>query len=757
MRATALLLMAATLACRPAASDTATPEGGPGSTLSATAVDRATLADAIDPGPQPPLSDGLPAFALAAVGVQQPIPGDVETLVALTVEQLDAWERIKSGVGLSETLELVMGLARAVVYAERAVALGGDDPRVLGALERLYHIVDAPLVAHDRALFSDMVGMFVQASAARGLIKEAAQIEAVSRIVFGTVKKANAAHRRAVAALLRSSADDATVAEALWRAAEGIRREDDVLGVRVARASVILAGDDADAKLWFGYAGACHRALQLDCGGEALAQAEAKSVGETAAPKDKESLEYAHRLAKAAHDAVELRGETELQPRVRQAHALLELSRTAESEAAFRALRADFPREAAPVTGLAMHAVNSRLDLSGAAATIDEAGPNLLHRDEAYYEIAVGTRATRLVYDVLPQAMAGRSFPEAFAAIEPMVDTIRADVAALEALGSARAVALRFVLDVGLDELMPLALDGGIETAVPTLRGLLARAVKVRGRVPADELASRLVLATAQFSADEAAAFAAVLAPLPEASAETLRPRQTGALLELSVMWESDAQLTELLTRAEAQAKGTTSGPALLLLGDAWALVARQRGRADAWVKAEDAYRRGLDGVLGSQRERPLNNLAVAVAEQGRTEQALHLWQEASAAGGEEANRLSEINRLATGGRPGARARLVEIASGGGADSRRFAQLWLTQLGTAKERRQAEAALAALLREQIPGELRPRLLPTAAGVALAGSLNAGLGYSTVKGLVIDLSVDSEAWLLMRPPSGLPFE
>ncbi len=758
---TALAAASLLLAChRTPTSRTPTDDGTGVVDTANDTVDRAALADAIDPGPQRPLTDGIPEFMLGAIGIELPLPDDVDALVERSRGELQHWEDTKTGGDLAQTLTLVMGLGRGVVYGERALEKGASDPRVLSTLERMYDLLDAPLVGGDRNMFSDMVQMFVQGAIAKGDIKEAAQVEAISGVVFSTVRAAAPAHRHAVAQLLRSGADDKTVAEALSRVTDAVRRDDEALGLRVARAAVVLAGDEATPALWFTYAAACHRALELTCGTEALAKAEAAVASlddEDTKKKAASSAQYGKTLAAAAQTAVAQRGKKDLKSRYAQARALLELSRGAEAEAALKSLRADFPKEAAPVTGLAMHAVNMRLDMSGASQIIDDAGPDLLHKDVEYYEIAVGTRATRLVYDILPQAMAGKSFPEAFVTIRPMIDTIRDDVAALVELGDDDAVALQFLLDLGIDELVPKAMSGELTRSIDLFRGLLPRAVALRGRVPDDDLAWLIVLAVAQFSPDREAALAAVMSKPPTAD-DNLARRQTGALMELVVMWEAAEHVPELLRRVQKAAEGIETGEPLVQLGDAYALSARLSSDASAWPKAEAAYRKGLEGLLGTSRERPLNNLAVAVAEQGRSEEAILLLGAAGEAGGEDANPLSVVNMAALS-EPSEQwtKTLTELTVDGKAEARRLAQLWLVhKAGNARDRKQAEKALTKLLAEQAADEIRPTLLPDAAGVALAGTLNAGLGYSTKDGLTIELVADSLPWLVVRPPSGLPF-
>ena len=103
------------------------------------------------------------------------------------------------------------------------------------------------------------------------------------------------------------------------------------------------------------------------------------------------------------------------------------------------------------------------------------------------------------------------------------------------------------------------------------------------------------------------------------------------------------------------------------------------------------------------------------------------------------------------------RQTLTDLTTTGKSETRRLAQLWLVhKAANPREKKKAQNALTKLLAEQTADEIRPAFLPDAAGIALAGTLNAGLGYSTREGLAIELVADSLPWLVMRPPSGLPF-
>jgi hypothetical protein len=348
-------------------------------------VDRMALADAIDPGVRPPLSADVPAFLLDAIALPRPMPQDPDELVALAAAELDAFGAVGPSKDLRQSLAVVMGLARGVVLAERAVELGSRDTTTLSVLERLYDAIDAPMIANDRAFFPQMMQLFVQASAASGHIADDAGVEAFSKVVFGTLERAGPAHRHAVAELLRTSDDPNVVADALKRVAPKLREDDDALAVRVMRASVALRGDTMQPEHWVALADLCYAALDVPCGEEAARRAEAgaHTLDGEARTRFDTSIASTRTRAKNAGIAIAERDAAGLDARSSQARALLDLGRHRDAEGAYERLRADFPREAGPVAGLARHAIVSRFDLVGASRVIEAAGP-VEHADREY-------------------------------------------------------------------------------------------------------------------------------------------------------------------------------------------------------------------------------------------------------------------------------------------------------------------------------------------------------------------------------------
>lgn len=712
-------------------------------------VDRVALAEAIDPGVQPPLSSEVPRFLLDAIGLPRPMPQDPDELTRLAAAELEDWKSFAPARDLDGSLGVVMGLARGVVLAERAVELGSRDTKTLAVLERLYDVLDAPMIANDRAFFPRMMQLFVQASAASGHITDDAGVEAFSQLVLGTVQRAGAAHRHAVAELVRTGDDPTIVADALKRVAPKLRRDDDALGIRAMKASLALRGGASKPEHWVALADLCYAALDIPCGDDALRRAQAEGAQEDA-------LASTRTRAKNAEIATSQRGGRGLGARLSQARALLDLGRHREAKAAYERLRADFPKEAGPVAGLARHMVVSSFDLVGASAFIDAAGP-VEHADVEYFEIAIGCGATALIYDILPRVAADKGFDAAYASLEPLLLDLRDEIVAYEALGADKGVVLRFLVDVAMNEAVPIVKSGkGLEGSVTLLRGMLPRALAILDRVPKSLQAYLLVAGSVQFSADADAAFAALDRPLPPDPAQQAALRRAVARYELVVTWERSDRL-DALVKEVAQLRATRdSAAAQMLEGDVHALVARLRNDASGWPKAEASYRKALGDVASAKDVRGLNNLAVAVAEQGRTAEALKLWSRAATVGTEDLS-IPKVNLAAMRAEPSDLAVLAALETDGDLlEARLLAMAWRAERSPPRERARLHDALKARVAEETTSQLRPRVLPGTVGIALRGSLSFGLGYSTVEGLALELSTASQPWLAMRP-AGLPLD
>jgi hypothetical protein len=225
------------------------------------------------------------------------------------------------------------------------------------------------------------------------------------------------------------------------------------------------------------------------------------------------------------------------------------------------------------------------------------------------------------------------------------------------------------------------------------------------------------------------------------------------------------------------EAVGTTAQPlAARRLAVDGHVLARRLGKSDVGLPVLEQLYRALLREPGGDRDAVLlNNLAVLVAEQGRTDEAQRLWAQAIEHAEEDARGMPRLNALAarasaaiktplaegdvegSAARKAERAELVELATSGSAvEVRLQAHAWLAAIAaTPAERRKAERALREAAAKVAATNYRPRNLPGRGGVILRASVQMGLGYSTVEGLQIQLDSSGVPWLVLPCPVVIP--
>jgi len=712
------------------------------------AAELAAIADAIDPGPQEPLSTALPDWMLASIGVQLPLPEDPAKLRALADAELDLFGAHEqwSTSNPQKIMLAFVSLARATAYAERAAAGNAADADTLARLERAYKLVDVPLLGAETGLFATVLQTFIGAAASDGHIADAAQAEAIGNLVFGSVRRAGPLHRRTVALLLRADPGHEAVPVALADAAEAVRHDDDALAIRMGSLSVEMQGNDAKAKHWMALADLCHRALELECGGRALAKAKMLHASEKGDDDSKASLDRSVETGQLAARVVELASDNGLEERLERSRGLLTLERYEEARAAFEALRRDHPDDARPVGGLARHALDTRLDFVAANQIVDGAGP-LNNGDAQYYELAIGTRATALLPTLVPKAVAG-DWDALMKQLGPVLERMKADTAAYERLGYSDGTFLAFVVEL-VEEVLPKVRAKQTDGLFELLRGILPRAMALQAKIPDNPHAYRLMLTATQFSRDRAAAVKAAATPIPNVAddkREALQRRRVLGLADVAVIWDDVAVAQQ--ARDAALALGPSSSRAVL---DARMGAARLLGESE-WAAADKMYAALIGDPTKSTDAVGLNNWGVAKAEAGDIPGALLLW-ERSAAVGEGWGDIAKLNLLITRKLPGDLEALQELASSGrNAAARLAAWAWLVELSPDnKSKARAKRELAKAAAKEAATNVRPTLRPSKSGVALEGNLQAGLGYATRAGLQINLDAPATLWLTFPPP------
>jgi tetratricopeptide (TPR) repeat protein len=721
------------------------------------------IADAIDPGPRAALTVGVPAWISS--GLRLPSKGgDPEVMLA---EARTEWERFQESAktGLStdtETLEKLVPLARALALAERA---GGniDDASVeaLLVLERIYDVLDAPMLANDSNLFARMIQMFVATIARSGEAQGSAALEELAQLAFGVLQKSGDLHHRTVAALLRRAPGHPEIPDVLGRLAPSLVTEDEQLAVGVLRRSLALRAETATATHWLDLAKLCSQALDVRCGQDALARAEALAPAGDETLKKRLADERAN--VKRAHRAVELEDAPGLADGLERGTALTELERYADARATFEPLARRHPDDARPVVGLARVELVDGFDFVAAAQILDQARPRE-HLDRQWYELVIGVRATALIYHLLPQLM-GQQPDQILEALRPTLLQMKQDIDAFEALGAEEGRVLRFIYEVAM-EALPKLRSADTSELRAMLRGMLPRAQALRAEVPGNAYAYTLVLAAAELSADRAAALAVLDMPPPPAHAQALAVRRAQAAIDLVAVWDADERVDTMLALVDAVADAPYPLAARRLAVDGHVLARRLGKGRDELLALEQRYVALLAEPGGAADAVLHNNLAVLMAEQGRVAEAQALWTKASELAEEEAKPMPRLNLLASKAAAALasktelpasdRAELEALAqSGATVEVRLQAQAWLVALAGKAERPKAERALRKVAAKEAATNYRPRNLPGRGGVILRASAQMGLGYSTVLGLQIQLDLTGIPWLMLPCPVAVP--
>ncbi|MCX4247385.1 hypothetical protein [Paraliomyxa miuraensis] len=753
-------LLAIAWACRPAVppdepdaavGDQASTDDGEGPSL-------AEIADAIDPGPRPALTMELPAWLVPVLAI--PATRDSRALVAEAKDEWARWKTSGESAGDAAQVQRLLGLGRALALAERAAGTVEDaDVEALLVLERIYALLDAPSLANDRNAFSRLLQAFVAAVASQqqqqGEVEGLAAIDELSRLVFGVLQKSGELHRRTVAALLRKAPEHPEIPAVLGRLGPKLVSEDEALAVGALRRALALRGEAATAEHWLDLASVCSRALDVRCAREALARAEAllPAAHDDALAK---RLGNVRSLVKHAHRAVELSDAAGLEDGLERATALYELQRYDEALALFEQLHRRHPDDARPVVGQARTVLTDEIDFVAAFEILERAQPRE-HLDRTWYELAIGVRATALIYHVLPQ-LGGRGPDEIFAVLRPGLLQMREDIGAFEALGADEGRVLRFIYELGMEAWPKSRADD--QAAMHALaEGLLARTVALRSDVPGSFHAYVLWLAAAEFSKERQAALGVLDVPPPAEHADALAVRRAQAAVDLVAAWDARERVDGMLALVDAVDDPKRPAAVRRLVADGHAL-AHRLGRPQDLAALERRYRKvhdeggALDPVV-------LNNLAVVLAEQGRVEEALLLWKEAADHAEDGQGDLLQLNALsarvkARGAQAAERAELESLASSGShAEVRLLARAWQVEIATGAERREALAVLREAAKEEAKTNFRPRNLPGQGGVILRGSVNVGVGYSSLEGLQIQLDVTGVPWLVVPCPVAIP--
>jgi tetratricopeptide (TPR) repeat protein len=706
------------LACAPYWTETPPETARPDA--SAPLADRlAELADAIDPGPQPLLRADLPDWIERMVAT--PPKGDA----------IRRWDALDASASDRERIEALLELCRATSLAEKQLAAKKVDIATLLVLERAYHIFDRPPLAADERTFVRWLGEFAKVAAASGALDDQRMIAELARTVGTATQAAGALHRQTVARILRMAPEHRAVPDVLARTARGLGQSDPELAVDAMRLAIETrppASVEPEHQLEL--AVLCFTALELQCGNEARqAAAPARHEG-----RSLPLFARVDELAKLASEAVRLGDRADVDARLRRAEIMLALRRFDDAGDLYRTLHRQQPKDARAVAGLARHAIASEGDLHAAYQLIERSEATE-HRDRTYYEIAIATRATALLQDVLPRAAEGGP-TAAIDAATPYLAKLRADVLAYEQLGAEDGIVLHFLLD-RLDEAIDLLRHGKTDALRLRARSLLPSVRELQERVPSNIHAYRLLMAAATFSSDRKAAFEVVDAPLPELGphARDAALRRARARLDLALAWEELDRLDDVLaSELDPASKAHALGVKARLGGDRSAAIEAYRTAA-----ADPA----APAVV-------LHDLAVLLHEHGDAKAAQQAWDRAAQRVSDDRRDIVRMHEFIASAEP----RFLDIERYTRSADRELALLalrWAAHLAPPaqvpairKSLRRAEAEVRRVT-------LRPTLPPGRAGVLLATHLDFDLAYVGDGGLEFVFDVTLAPWLVLSPP------
>lgn len=732
-----LAATAGLLGCHPKAP--VHPEPSP----SAPAAGKLTLeqiADLIDPGPQAPLSDGLPPKVFELLGLEQnPSASGTALLEQSVAERELVAQTVEEAEDAAVLTSLIRSSARAVVLAEQAAQRGANEADVLAQLERAYKAVDFPALATDRNVIVEFIATFAAKAALEGG-SGSAEFEPLVHRAQDAMRSAGPLHRRTVALLLRAAPDHNAVPTALLAVAVAELGAGHEWTIPAAKLALERRGTLASADEQLDLARVCLEGLDVPCA-EAAVRAAAGVEGSEEISKD---LVFARRI-------VELADATTLERRLERARGFLELERYASAKAEFEALHTEFPQDARPVVGLALHAVRKDFDFSAAHRLIEsQADPK--NAEAEYYELAIGSRMMVVITSILPQIAAGHG-QNAASILKPVVRDLRSDIERYAALGNSDGRFLAFVLDAVEEVLAEYEKTGRVDLGY--FASLSDATIALQAELPSNPHAYRLLMSIAALDPDKsrAATMADVPAPAgPEHAALVLR--RARALVDLAVTW-SDPSFADQALEALKEVEAETSYEAEELRIDAL-MVQRVLGGTASWETVWRTYRSLIVDDLTSDA-RVLNNIGVAALHDGSLPAAQSAWELSSDISDDHDEDHADVARLNLivavtpdgGAAPLAALRtLADKTTNSGV--RLTALAWIHAWSKGKARRDARAALKTALDEAKRDGPRPNPPDPYSGLVLEGALSAGLGFAD-PGLTINFDGSGLPWTILAPP------
>lgn len=726
MRRQLLTLAVALLACGPRTPSGAEPQNPQSAPAAKAPSALSKVAARIEVEPFEPLLLGGPSWAPEVLGVGTPATKDVAAeLGAAHAALLEASRAGRTSAALA------VALIRACWRAELVQQRGEVSIELLEALEQTYGVFDQPAYQVVEQSRRDAVVAFASERSSQGITLTERQLVDADRFIANVAGRAGAAQLRLIKLLLEEHADRPGAAAMAVRGARALVGVQDDVAVALVEASVGSgATEPIDASSALAGASVCFRALAPSCGEAALEHAGSSAGSERGAVEA---------MAKQAARALQLRDRADLASRTELGELLLELRRDDEAREVFETAHTQHPEDARPVAGLAKHAIMTRADFRGAYQLLERSGASE-NRDRSYYEVAIGTRAVSLAYDVLPRALAeGDGLSGAATSIEPYYRRLRADVVAYRELGASEADVLLFVLD-GVFEVLPKIDDNAVLRE--RLSKLLPRAMELQRAAPTNTAAYRLLLLAAAFSTDQAGSLAVVRAePAPALLVGDTGPRRISQWLDLALRWEAYGELNAIEAAANEGGAGARDPRLALVLGVIEAVRARTGG--GSWQAAAGYFSASLQGQPSLATA---NNLVVALHELGRTEEALALLGELGSS--ENKPSIVKLNEAVV---RGDLTSLAALCEGDADDAAAVACRWLQARANVPADRKRWALRSAEVEARAKATaIRSTPIPGRASAFPKGEFNFNMNYAPQVGLDLGISVTTSAWLVLTP-------
>ncbi|HKE15342.1 MAG TPA: hypothetical protein VKB80_10775 [Kofleriaceae bacterium] len=697
------------------------------------ALDLAELARTIDPGEVAPLTSKAPAVlaeAFASAGAE-----------GLTAEQL-ASQTTQLATSLTQITNLgEQDLARVLALVYLAGMLEGHldqcELDCLGKAEQAYAALDIPWLADPDAFLGQLLalGTLMQRPMADD------QGKAVLEYMRSTFAHAAVRHRWVAARILRSAPRSPAATDTLRNLAVRAERDGDYRLAVQLRDAVLARGATGFVDL-AAMAGACVLAERIPCAERSLARARAAS------DREQGRIDSIASQVAASKRIAALTGARGLDQRLERAHLLLDVGRHQEAVVEFDELAAASPRDARPLAGRARAWFEETR--SGKAIELVTRARDLEHKDQRFYELAVGLTFQRL----MGLASKGPAEQEKLAeAVVQYVPELRSDVEGLARFNPGIGGVLRVVVG-RLHEclaLMQTSDHAEQRRRLGTItRAGLADALALRERYPREPDVYRLIFLAARF-ASPTRDYSAASTPIPAelARRDELLLMQAGLLYSFAVSWGDGSRLGEIMHALEALSSETATGaPARMLRADTMALQARVLSRPALWTEVARAYRALLAGAAAEDRGRIQNNLGVALWQTGDRGGARAAWAEAISAG--EPHGAAQLNSAVTADRPDLRM-LDQVADksdriGIQTQAVRW-KISLAHLKGAKRRAALQHARQILATSPLDDAA-----DGSSGVVLEESFNVGVGYSSRDRLLVQLYLGRAAFLVLPAPA-----